>query len=93
MNFLTRLFGARPAAKSRDGGIYVHVRCDACGEVIQARINPSAELSAADDGNGYFVRKVLVGKQCFRSIEVQIRYADLGGKELARDIKGGTSAD
>ena len=31
-----------------------------------------------DEGGGYYVRKVLVGRQCFRPIEVQLRYADLG---------------
>jgi hypothetical protein len=76
----------------RDGGIYIHVRCNACGEVVEARINPTSELSLADDG-GYFVRKVLVGKQCFRPIEVQLRYADLGRNEVSREIKGGTSVD
>ena len=92
MSWLSRLFrGSRPAAT--DGGIYIRVKCDACGEVIQARINPTSELSLAEDHHGYFVRKVLVGQQCFRPIEVQLRYADLRGTEISREVRGGTSVD
>jgi hypothetical protein len=91
--FLRRLFGGGPSARSPDGGIYIRVKCSACGEVVQARINPTSELSAVDDGDGYFVRKVLVGRQCFRPIEVRVRYADLRGTEVSREVIGGTSVE
>jgi hypothetical protein len=90
LSFVTRLFGAGGGARSGDGGVYIRVKCDACGEVVQARVNPTSELSQADEG-GYFVRKVLVGRQCFRPIEVQLRYSDLGRTEVSREVKGGTS--
>jgi hypothetical protein len=93
---LARLFGGGGASgpqQSRDGGIYVRVKCDACGEIVQARISPTSELSQSDDGSSYFVRKVLVGKQCFRPIEVQLRYADMRGKEIGREVRGGTSVE
>jgi hypothetical protein len=91
---LSRLFGQRPSGPPSDGGPYVRVRCDACGEIVQTRIAPSAELSLADDGQTYFVRKVLVGQRCFKPIEVLIRYADQGGKnEISRDVHGGTSVE
>jgi len=91
LSWLQRVFGGRGgASRSPDGGIYVEVRCDACGEVIRARISPTSELSQEDDGT-YFVRKVLVGQQCFRSIEVLLRYKDLRGTEISREIHGGTS--
>lgn len=94
LSFLGRLFGGGGSrAPSRDGGIYVRVKCDACGEIVQTRINPSSELSQSDAGGGYFVRKVLVGQQCFRPIEVNLHYADLHGTELSREIHGGTSAE
>jgi hypothetical protein len=92
LSFLSRLFGGGGRATSADGGIYIRVRCDACGEVIQARISPTSELSQSDEG-GYFVRKVLVGRQCFRPIEVELRYADLGRTETSRAVKGGTSVE
>ena len=91
---LAGLFGGGSVGgKSTDGGIYVRVKCDACGEIVQARISPTSELSQADDGSGYFVRKVLVGRQCFRPIEVQLRYADMRGKEIGREVRGGTSVE
>jgi hypothetical protein len=92
LDFLRRLFGGG-GSRSPDGGIYIRVRCDACGEVVQTRINPTSELSAIDDGDGYFVRKVLVGRQCFRPIEVSVRYADLRGTEIGREVVGGTSVE
>ena len=91
MSFLSRLFGGGAATRGRDGGVYIRVRCNACGEIIQARINPTSELSLLDEG-GYYVRKVLVGRQCFRPIEVELRYSDLGKTELSREIKGGNPA-
>lgn len=92
MSFLSRLFrGGGPAPA--DKGIYFAVRCQACGEVIRARVNPSSELSQDEDGKTYFVRKVLVGKQCFRPIEAELRYADLRGTVAGREVKGGTFVD
>ena len=93
MTFLRRLFGGggAHAASQADNGIYIRVRCDACGEIVQARVSPTSELSLDDDGQTYFVRKVLVGRQCFRPIEVQLRYSDLRGTEVSREVRGGTS--
>jgi hypothetical protein len=91
LGFWSRLFGGG-ARTSSDGGIYIRVRCDACGEIVQGRISPTSELSLADEG-GYFVRKVLVGRECFRPIEVQIRYSDLGRTEISREVKGGTTVE
>jgi hypothetical protein len=90
---LKSLFRGSGGGATTDTGVYVRVRCDACGEVIQARVNPSAELSLSDDGQSYFVRKVVVGRQCFRSIEIVLHYADLRGKEISREVRGGTSVD
>lgn len=93
LSFLSRLFGGGSGGRrSADGGVYIQVRCDACGEVIRARINPTSELSQSDEG-GYYVRKVLVGQQCFRPIEVELRYSDLGRTELSREVRGGTSVE
>ena len=69
------------------------MRCDACGEIVQSRVSPTSELSLEDDGKTYFVRKVLVGKQCFRPIEVELRYSDLRGTEVSREVHGGSSVN
>jgi hypothetical protein len=96
LGFLSRLFGGGGGGTSPqshdDGGIYVRVKCDACGEIVQTRINPTSDLSQAD-GGGYFVRKVLIGQQCFRPIELELHYADLRGTEVSRDVHGGTSVE
>jgi hypothetical protein len=94
VGFLSRLFGGGGrATQSPDGGIYIRVRCDACGEIIQTRVNPASELSAEEDGEGYFVRKVLVGRQCFKPVEVRLHYSDLHGHEIGREVVGGTSVE
>ena len=90
VDFFKGLFKGGPAS-SADTGRYVSVKCDACGEVIQVRVNPTAELSLSDDGQSYFVRKVVVGRQCFRSIEILLHYEGLHGKEISREVHGGTS--
>lgn len=89
--FLHRLFGSSGGS---DGGIFIRVKCNACDEIVQARINPTSELSQSDEGGGgYFVRKVLIGRQCYRPIEVTLRYSDLGRTEIAREVHGGVSVE
>lgn len=91
LSWLGRLFGSGGGGpRAADGGIYIGVQCNACGEVVRARVSPGSELSLDDDGT-YFVRKVLVGQKCYRSIEVLLRYKDLRGTEISREIHGGTS--
>lgn len=92
LGFLSRLFSGGSGRTSSDGGIYFKVRCDACGELIQGRVSPTSELSQSDEG-GYYVRKVLVGRECFRSIEVEIHYSDLGRTETSREVRGGSSVE
>jgi hypothetical protein len=91
---LSHLFtGGGGSSAGPDNGIYIRVKCDACGEIVQARINPTSELSQLEEGEGYFVRKVLIGRQCYRPIEVELRYKDVRGKELSREVRGGTSVE
>ena len=93
LSFFKKLLGGgggAPAGTS-DRGLYIKVKCNACGEIVRARVNPTSELSLQDDGQTYYVRKVLVGQQCYRPIEVELRYSDLHGTEIGREIRGGTS--
>jgi hypothetical protein len=90
---LSHLFSGGGGAPAADRGIYVRVKCNACGEIVQTRINPTSELSLLDDGTGYFVRKVLIGRQCYRPIEVELHYKDIRGTELKREVRGGTSVE
>ena len=89
---LRRIFGGR--SDGRDGGIYVFVRCNRCGDRVRVRINPTADLQqefagGSDRVGGYFVRKMVVDQRCFRPIEVTLRF-DAARRETDRAIEGGT---
>ena len=91
MNFLKGLFGSfsgEPAALFYD----LAVKCNRCGEIIQAQINLSNDLSAeySDDGSQtYICRKVLMGKgRCFQQIEVSLVF-DAQKKLLSSEMTGG----
>ena len=86
------LFGS-PFAAARLSVDDLYLSPDEWSEVIQTRVNPASELSLEDDGKTYFVRKVLVGHQCFRAVEVLLRYSDLRGTEISREVRGGTSVN
>jgi hypothetical protein len=88
---IANLFVGKSAA-SGDIGLYYYVKCNRCGEVIQVRINPMNDLSAADDGGGLFTRKTIVGRRCYNRIEAEFSY-DSNRKLTNADITGGTLAD
>ena len=74
-------------------GYSLSVQCDRCGEVIQAQVNLSNDLSIEygqdEQATGYFCRKLLTGKQrCFQQIEVTLTF-DAHRKLIDRKVKGG----
>ncbi len=74
MGFLGKLHGSSSSA-SRANFYAVHVKCDRCGEIIAARINLANDLSLNDDGNSYFVRKLVMGSgRCFQQIEIELSF-------------------
>jgi hypothetical protein len=75
-----------------DVGYYYYVRCNRCGEVIRVRINPMNDLSAKDDGEGWFTRKMIVGSRCYNRIEAEFNY-DSKRKLINSQISGGTLVD
>jgi hypothetical protein len=88
---LRRIFGGgggggEPGDRS---GLYFYVACRVCGEVIRVRINRHNDLSPIEDGDGYRVRKSIVGKQCFRRIEAELTF-DKGYRQVESEISGGT---
>ncbi len=77
MNILKNLFGGGSGGNNADdGGIYFYVRPRGCEEVVKVRIDPRNDLSQADDGSGYFVRKLARGTTypCFREIEMMLHF-------------------
>src|SRR5262245_12366114 len=77
---------------TEDVGYYYYVRCNRCGEVIRVRINPMNDLSANDDNEGWFTRKVIVGKRCYNRMEADFNY-DNKRKLVDSQISGGTLVD
>lgn len=77
---------------TNDVGYYYYVRCNRCGEVIRVRINPMNDLSAKDEGEGWFTRKVIVGKRCYNRMEAEFNY-DSKRKLIDSQVSGGTLVD
>jgi hypothetical protein len=89
-----RIFGG---GGSGDGGsddrsgLYFYVKCRACSEVIRVRINRHNDLSPIEDGDGFHVRKSIVGRNCFRRIEAEMTF-DKGYRQVGAELSGATIA-
>ena len=89
MNFLKKLFN--PELPKPEKHYYTfQVKCRRCGEVIDGRIDLDNDLSLNDEGNGYIVRKGLMGgNRCFQQIEVELNFNS--SRQLQeKTITGGT---
>lgn len=74
MGFLKNLFGSTSAKPEKKYYIF-HVKCNRCGEVIEGRVDLDNDLSLNDAGDGYIVRKGLIGNNhCFQRIEVEMQF-------------------
>lgn len=74
MDFLKRLFGGGGGSRGDKDALYIYVRSDRTGEVIRVRIHLYNDLSLSEDGDGYYVRKVIVGEKSFDRIEAQLTF-------------------
>jgi hypothetical protein len=99
MSFLKKLgsiFSAAPSNSNRILNLYV--RCDRCGEKLQARVDTWNELTPdyndnSDDPTSYFCRKVLVGeKLCFQPVELNLSF-DKNRLLVSQGINGGKYID
>lgn len=97
MNFIKRLSGWILGPGSYARFYPLDVRCNRCGEVINAQVNLSNDLSIDYEAEGgrtvFHCRKVLIGKErCFQQIEVSLTF-DTNRKLLERQIAGGAFVD
>ena len=72
--------------------LWLRVRCDRCGEIIESRVNLYNDLSAEHDGSEitHRLRKVLIGSgHCYQQVEVEMTF-DAQRRVLTRQIRGGT---
>jgi hypothetical protein len=89
MSFLKNLFNSTPA-KSEKNYYTFNVKCKRCGEIIEGRIDLDNDLSLNDEGDGYIVRKGLIGgNRCFQQIEVELNF-DSSRQLTEKTITGGT---
>ena len=88
MGFLKKLF--TPTLPKPEKRYYTfQVKCKRCGETIEGRIDLDNDLSLNDEGNGYIVRKgVMGGNRCFQQIEVELNF-DSSRQLTEKIITGG----
>ena len=73
LDSLRKTLGGSPGSKGSGGGkssfgddantYWIYAQCRRCGEPLKARVNMMNEPSEADDGEGWVVRKGLVGSE------------------------------
>jgi hypothetical protein len=72
---------------------WVYVQCRRCGEPLKGRIDLRNEVSLADSGEGWIVRKGLVGsgaRRCFQTVEVTLTFDSQKQQVVEHEINGGT---
>ena len=88
MGFLKNLFGGDSSKPEKRYYVF-NVKCNRCGEIIEGRLDLDNDLSLNDEGNGYLVRKTLMGNQrCFQQIEVELNF-DSSRQLTEKSITGG----
>jgi hypothetical protein len=89
MGFLKNLFSGS-SAKPQKNYYTFQVKCIRCVEIIEGRVDLDNDLSLNDEGNGYLVRKGLMGSnRCFQQIEVELKF-DSNRQLQEKTIIGGT---
>ena len=68
MNFLKNLFGGGGGSRTD----YLYVRPKMCQEIVQVRIDTMNGPSLMDDGNGYYMRKMVSATRCPFQAELEL---------------------
>ena len=102
LDSLRKAMGGRPSDKGSGGGrssfgddpnaYWIYAQCRRCGEPLKARVNLMNEPSQADDGEGWIVRKGLVGSganRCFQTVEVTLSFDARKQKVIESEVLGG----
>ncbi len=85
-----KLFGGGATASSPEG-LFLNVRCKACGEEFRLFINKSTDLTqnfGEGGGVSYSLNKEIVGGLCRNLIHVKMRF-DGQKRLLSREIENG----
>ena len=88
MGFLKKLFSDNPVKPEKHYYTF-NVKCRRCGEIIEGRVDLDNDLSLHDEGNGYIVRKGLMGGgRCFQQIEVEVKFSSTKAV-IEENVQGG----
>jgi len=84
MGFLDNLrkaLGGQQAGGRSGGGVantyWIYAQCRYCGEPLKTRVNLMNDPSLDEDGEGWIVRKGLMGSgvnRCFQTVEVTLKF-------------------
>ena len=93
MSFLKKLGALFSPPRGDRRSLWLYVKCDQCGEILQGRVDLHNDLSIEYDGSGggssYFCRKVFIGSQrCYLPIEVALTF-DKNRRLVNQEIQGG----
>jgi hypothetical protein len=91
MGFLKKLFSNEPSKPEKRYYTF-NVKCRRCGEIIEGRVDLDNDLSLNDEGDGYLVRKGLIGSgdnHCFQQINVELKFSSTKAV-IEEQIQGGT---
>lgn len=92
MNFLKNLFGGGSQTPVDRNGMYIYVQPKRCEEIVEVRINLMNDLSRKDEGNGYFVRKMVSATRCPFQAEVTIEF-DNQRNVISQEAENGEIVD
>ncbi len=71
---------------------WIYAQCRRCGELLKARVNLMNEPSEADEGDGWIVRKGLVGSganRCFQTVDVMLKFDGKKQNMIESEAVGG----
>lgn len=89
-DLLEKVFGAGGA--QGDNGIYVYVRLQKTGEIVELRLIPRQELVPDYKNGGFFSHKVITGPRTLARADAVLRF-DEQRRFTTADISGGELSD
>ena len=99
---LRKVLGGQGTGRTAGGGssfgagdantYWVYAKCRRCGEPLRGRVNLANDPSQDEDGEGWIVRKGLIGSganRCFQTVEVTLKFDPKKQTMTAGEAVGG----
>lgn len=87
MSFLKRLFGRQNTPQTDERGLYFHVECRRCKNVMRLRADRQYDLNQLEEG-GYEWRKTFVCDKCFSQMPAEVTF-DNSFAIVGQTVSGG----